>query len=97
MYDLLKDYQDQLRQLVIYVMVKIQDPSSFDPKKNTFNTLNEINREFEKIIFRFENKKIHKLALYALMKCQADIFFEMEEYNFAIKCFKSLKNFTYKW
>lgn len=51
----------------------------------------------EMFVYRFEDKKIHKLVFYLVIRAEGDILHELKEYNYAIKAYKSLKNFCKRW
>ena len=78
-------------------MTKIQDPSSFETKSNYIELSHIIVKHFEDLVFAYEEKKIHRLAFYAILRTQGQIFIEIEDYKNAIMVFKALKNLCKKW
>lgn len=51
----------------------------------------------ERFIFVYDQKKVHKLVFYLLLRAEGDILLELKEYDFAIKAYKSLKNYCKRW
>ena len=48
-------------------------------------------------MLKYETKKLHKIIFYIVLKSEADVCMELENYDFAIKAHKSLKNYCKKW
>ena len=48
-------------------------------------------------MLKYETKKLHKIIFYIVLKAEADVFMELENYDSAIKAHKSLKNYCKKW
>jgi hypothetical protein len=56
--------------------------------------------QFELIVYRYEDSRFGKhmkVVFYSLLKTEGDILFEMSEYDLAIRCYKTLKDYCRSW
>lgn len=77
----------------------ISNPSNYNGENNKLDMIKNLMGLFEQLVLKeqMEFDKIHKLAIFAVLQTLANIFVEIEAFNMAIKTFKSLKNFCFKW
>ena len=58
---------------------------------------NQIVINFEKICAQYNETNLHKLIIYQLLRTEGAILIELRDFDLAIKCFKSLKNYLFRW
>jgi hypothetical protein len=67
-YMVVKEFIEKTKGVVTEVMTLVQDPRSFDSTFNYIEASKHIVREFEQLVFTYEDIKIHKLAFYAILR-----------------------------
>lgn len=82
---------------MVETMREIQNPWNFETSLNIENLYKMLVKQFETLVFDYENKGIHKLALYCVAKTHGDLFMELQQFRFAVKIYKALKNLCKKW
>lgn len=97
MHDLLYEFCQKTRQLVVFVMNMIQDPKFFQTAHKAAETKRNIIHEFEDFVFLYDSKKVHKLAFHAILRTSGQIFIELDNYRDAIMTFKALENLCRQW
>lgn len=93
-YLLHKDMIEKLEDVVKDALVSIKDPDFAD---NREQALDRMQSKVETLVMVFNQKKIHKLAFFLIIRAQANVLIELKEFDRAIKALKSLKNYCKRW